>query len=284
MDWDNLKVALAISRMGSLTQAAQMLGIDQSTAGRRLSALEGDLGVILFVRSKSGFALTDAGEAAINQALEVERRIDRLKDAVAPPEAGPVGVVRLLGNAWTLDRLAQTVMAPFMAAHPRLDLRIMTLNPRARARGEATLGLWFEVEPKESEFAIKLGEVPYAVYCARDLDPEALGWVAFHDEDALRPSIAGVHKRLRSRGDPVRITSTDANIMVSAVREGIGKGLLPMCLAEGDERLRRVEQGEPEYVRTLHLHAHPDTVESLRIQATIRWLRENFKAVFQPAE
>jgi len=37
VDWDNLKVALAISRTGSLTQAAQMLGIDQSTAGRRLS-------------------------------------------------------------------------------------------------------------------------------------------------------------------------------------------------------------------------------------------------------
>ena len=284
MDWDNLKVALAISRMGSLTQAAQMLGIDQSTAGRRLSALEGDLGVILFVRSKTGFAMTDAGEAAISQAVEVERRIDRLKDAVTPPEGGPVGIVRLLGNAWTLDRLARTVMAPFLAAHPHLDLRIMTLTPRARTRGEATLGLWFEVEPKESEFAIKLGDVPYAVYCARDADPEALDWVSFHDEDALRPTIARVHKRLRSRGDHVRLTSTDAGIMLSAIRGGMGKGLLPMCLAEADEALVRVQEGDPDFVRSLHLHAHPDTVESLRIQATIRWLRENFKAVFQPPE
>lgn len=283
MDWDNLKVALAISRLGSLTQAAQALGIDQSTAGRRLSALEGDLGVILFVRSKTGFALTDAGEAAINEALEVERRIDRLKDAVIPPEGGPAGIVRLLGNAWMLDRLARTVMAPFMAAHPLLDLKIMTLTPRARTRGEATLGLWFEVEPRESEFAIKLGEVPYAVYCAREADPAALGWVSFHDEDALRPAIARAHKKLRSRGDRVRITSTDANIMLAAVREGIGKGLLPMCLAEEDEKLVRVNDGEPDFVRSLHLHAHPDTVESRRIQATIRWLRENFKAVFQPA-
>ncbi|MGD1876860.1 MAG: LysR family transcriptional regulator [Kiloniellaceae bacterium] len=281
MDWDNLKVALAISRLGSLTQAAQMLGIDQSTAGRRLSALEGDLGVILFVRSKTGFALTDAGEAAVKQAIEVERRIDRLQDAVTPPEGGPVGIVRLLGNAWTLDRLAQTVMAPFLAAHPRLDLRIMTLNPRARTRGEATLSLWFEVEPKESEFAIKLGEVPYAVYRARDAAPEGLGWVTFHDEDALRPSIARVHKRLRSRDEPVRITSTDAAVMLSAVRQGIGKALLPMCLCAADERLVRVQDGDPEFVRSLHLHAHPDTVESQRIQATIRWLRENFKAVFQ---
>jgi len=201
MDWDNLKVALAISRLGSLTQAAHALGIDQSTAGRRLSVLEGDLGVILFVRSKTGFALTDAGEAAINQAIEVERRIDRLRDAVAPPDEGPVGAVRLVGNAWTLDRLAATVMAPFLAAHPRLDLRIVTLRTNARPRGEATLSLWFEVEPRESEFAIKLGEVPYAVYCARGSDPAQQGWITFFDEDATRPAIARAHKRLQARDE-----------------------------------------------------------------------------------
>ncbi|MGF1595226.1 MAG: LysR family transcriptional regulator [Kiloniellaceae bacterium] len=282
MDWDNLKVALAIGRTGSLTQAAQLLGIDQSTAGRRLSALEGDLGVILFVRSKTGFSPTDAGEAAIAQALEVERRIDRMTDAVRPPEEGPAGIVRLLGNAWTLDRLANTVMAPFLAANPRLDLRIVTLTPRARARGEATLSLWFEAEPRDSEFAIKLGEVPYAVYRAREAAPEGLGWVSFHDEDATRPAIAAAHKRLRARDEPVRIMATDAGIMHSAVREGVGKALLPMCLAEADERLVRVQDGDPELVRILHLHAHPDTVESKRIQATIRWLRESFKEVFQP--
>jgi DNA-binding transcriptional LysR family regulator len=282
MDWDNLKVALAIGRTGSLTQAAQLLGIDQSTAGRRLSALEGDLGVILFVRSKTGFSPTDAGEAAIAQALEVERRIDRMTEAVQPPEQGPAGIVRLLGNAWTLDRLANTVMAPFLAANPRLDLRIVTLTPRARARGEATLSLWFEAEPRDSEFSIKLGEVPYAVYRARDAAPEGLGWVSFHDEDATRPTIAAAHKRLRARDEPVRVMATDAGIMHSAVREGVGKALLPMCLAEGDARLVRVQDGDPELLRILHLHAHPDTVESKRIQATIRWLRETFKEVFQP--
>ena len=284
MDWDNLKVALAVSRTGSLTQAAQMLGIDQSTAGRRLSALEGDLGVILFVRSKTGIALTDAGEAAIKQALEIERRIERLQESVIPPKEGPAGIVRLLGNAWTLDRLARTAMAPFLTAHPRLDLRVITLTPRSPIRGEASLSLWFEAEPRESEFAIKLGEVPYAVYRSQEAAPEGLGWVSFHDEDATRPAIAGAHKRLRSREEPLRLTATDAGIMHSAVREGIGKALLPMCLAEEDERLVRVQAGAPEFVRTLHLHAHPDTVETQRIQATIRWLRESFKAVFLSPE
>src|SRR3546814_2820941 len=96
-------------------------------------------------------------------------------------------------------RLARTVMAPFLAAHPRLDLRIVTLTPRSPIRGEASLSLWFEAEPRESEFAIKLGDVPYAVYRARDARPEALGWVAFHDEDATRPAIAGAQDRKSTR-------------------------------------------------------------------------------------
>src|SRR3546814_17507486 len=97
MDWDNLKVALAISRTGSLTQAAQMLGIDQSTAGRRLSAPEGDLGIILFVRSTTGFAITEPCEAAIGQAVAGKGGVQRLTADVLPPKAGPAALLRLPG-------------------------------------------------------------------------------------------------------------------------------------------------------------------------------------------
>ncbi len=284
MDWDNLKVALAISRLGSLTQAAYMLGIDQSTAGRRLSALEADLGVILFVRSKTGFALTDAGQAAIAKAIEVERRVEQLKDAVTSADEGPVGMVRLLGNAWTIQRLTRIAVAPFLEKHPRLDLRTVSHVPRSLVRGEASLSLWFEVEPRDGAFAIKLGDVPYCVYRSRHAQSESLGWVSFYDEDALRPQITRGQSRLRRRNEPVRLTASDASIVYEAVRSGIGKGLLPMCLAEQDEDLVRVGEGDPALVRGLHLHAHPDTVQTKRVQATILWLRESFDKVFRPAE
>ena len=47
MIWENLKVLLAVDREGSLSAAAKFLGMDQSTASRKLTALEGDLGTIL---------------------------------------------------------------------------------------------------------------------------------------------------------------------------------------------------------------------------------------------
>jgi len=101
MNWDNLKVLLAISRDGSLTRSARTLDVDQSTAGRKLSALEAELGTILFVRSKAGFAPTEAGELAIRRAVEIEGACNALVDTVASTGKEVMGTVRFVGNPWT---------------------------------------------------------------------------------------------------------------------------------------------------------------------------------------
>ena len=88
MDWSHLKVALAVSRGGSLTSAAQLLGMDQTTAGRRLNALEDQLGVALFVRAKSGFLPTEQGQLVVERALKVEAEIDRMAEDIAASQAG----------------------------------------------------------------------------------------------------------------------------------------------------------------------------------------------------
>ncbi len=280
--WDNLKVLLAISRFGSLTAAGQFLGIDQSTVGRKLSALEAELGAILFVRSKAGFAPTQAGEAAIKRALEMEIDANALIDDVATSGQGAVGTVRLLGNAWTLDRLTQLGLSSLLVRHPKMDVRIITLSPRTRTRGEASVSLWFEVEPRYGEFAIELGVVPYAIYKSIDAPQNVEDWVIFYDEDANRPAITTKAQKLRKPNENIRLTATDASVLVSAVASGIGKGLLPMCLAEQNPRLVRMNNGPPELQRMLKMHVHPDTIETERLKVMIDWLREVFDETYLP--
>ncbi len=282
-NWDDLKVLLAISRAGTLTGGAAMLGIDQSTAGRRLGALEADLGVILFIRSKLGFTPTAAGHAAITRALEIEARANRLGEEVANADTCATGLVRLIGNPWTLVRVIGTSVPALLARHPRLDIRtIGTFQPRSLARGEAALALWFEVPPNQTEFAIKLGEVPYAIYKPRGADPAKLGWVSFWDDDAPRRAPIRWIEKVRGPEESLRLTATDSSVLREGIRAGIGKGLLPMCLAEGDPLLERVAPGPPELTRMLHLHAHPDMVQTARIQAAMAWLRESFARAFLP--
>ena len=281
VNWDNLKVALAIARAGSLSRGAALLGVDQSTAGRRLSALEADVGAVLFTRSKTGFAPTEAGRAVIDRAMEVELRISRLTEELSQNTEGPVGMVRLIGNGWMLDRLAARVMPGFLAANPLLDVRMISLAPQTPMRGDATISLWFEAPPRPGEFAIKLGRMPYALYAKQGLCPDSLRWVSFFDEDAPRRAVVCAWEKLRERGDRrLRFTSTDAAHVKSAVKAGIGKGILPICIAEGDEELVRLTDTPADLERVLYLHAHPDTVQAHRVQALIKCIRETFAETF----
>lgn len=284
MNWDDLKIMLAVARSGSLTRAAVMLQMDQSTVSRRLTAIEAELGATLFARSKTGIAPTELGERLVVHAEEIERRVDRLVEDAAQGEDEAVGTLRLLSNAWILNRLIDQGLSDFLAAHPRLLMRLVTRPPEVRTRGDTTISLWFERAPDPGEFAIKLGDVPFDVFAPEGVDPEGLDWVSFFDEDAPRRAPMRNWEKIRKPGDVLRMTATDASLLQTSVRRGIGKGILPLCLALDDPGLTRVETKKGQFLRTLHLHAHPDTVQSLRVQKTIRWLRDSFDRIFLPPQ
>jgi DNA-binding transcriptional LysR family regulator len=260
--------------------AAEVLGVDPSTCSRRLSALEAVFGKPLFLRTKTGLTATEAGAAAIAHAGDVEARVARLVEARARGPEGPSGPVRLVGNPWTLEQLAATAVPALLDRHPRLDLRLVPVLPRATVRLEATLALWFETPPQAPEFAIRLADVPYAFYARRGSDPAALPWVSFHDEDSPRLAHARALDRVRRPGERVRLLAGDNRVLAAAIAAGVGKGLLPVCVAARLPDLARVGDGPPELVRTLHLHLHPDTVQTQRVQAVTRWLRESVATAF----
>lgn len=279
-NWDDLKVVLAVSRTGSLTLAAEALGVDQSTCSRRLSAIEAGLGTILFLRARTGLSITEAGETVVARAIEIERRMARMHEELSRGPDGPIGVVRVVGNPWTLERLAGPPAMRLLSAHPKLELRLIPYHPRASFRADPTMGLWFEQQPRDGEFAIKLGEVAYAFYAPRGGDAATLPWVSFADEDT--PQLAHVRtlERVRRKGERVRLGSGDNRVLMAAIAAGVGKGLLPMCLAAGHPGLARLDGGSPELIRSLHLHLHPDTVQTKRVQVATRWLRETFEETF----
>jgi DNA-binding transcriptional LysR family regulator len=71
LEWNDLRVVLAIAREGSLSGAARSLGVRQSTVFRRLGAIEQKLGVRLFERFRDGYSPTSAGKVAATVAARV---------------------------------------------------------------------------------------------------------------------------------------------------------------------------------------------------------------------
>ena len=77
MDWDDLRIFLAVARTESLSGAGRRLQIDPATVGRRIARLEDAIGASLFVKSPQGYALTEAGGRLMPHAERVFRTVQQ---------------------------------------------------------------------------------------------------------------------------------------------------------------------------------------------------------------
>src|SRR2546423_15699265 len=95
LQWDDVRVFLAVRRGGSLSAAARSLKINQTTVGRRLRALETAAGARLFDRLPDGFHPTPAGESLTRRAERVEEEMNGASLELGGREARLEGTVRL---------------------------------------------------------------------------------------------------------------------------------------------------------------------------------------------
>ena len=93
--WEDLRLVRAVGEAGTLTGAARRLGVDHSTAFRRLGALEERLGVRLFERARNGYAPTPAGEATLAAAERILGDLGELERRIAGEDLRPSGTVRV---------------------------------------------------------------------------------------------------------------------------------------------------------------------------------------------
>ena len=98
MDWNDLRHFLAVARTGSTLAAGRELGVSQSTTARRIEALETAIGVKLFERRQSGYALTEAGQALLETAVTVENAASAFTSKAGSLARGLSGTVRFTTN------------------------------------------------------------------------------------------------------------------------------------------------------------------------------------------
>jgi DNA-binding transcriptional LysR family regulator len=141
MDWDDLRVFLAVARRESLSAAGQALRIDPATVGRRIARLEDSLGARLFVKSPQGYALTDAGARLVPRAEVAEAALRGLDETAETPE-GLTGQIRLGAPDGCANYLLPQVLAQMCDRHPGLEVQLVAL-PRV-----------FNLSKREADMAI----------------------------------------------------------------------------------------------------------------------------------
>jgi DNA-binding transcriptional LysR family regulator len=142
LDWNDLRHFLAVARTGSTLAAGRSLRVSQTTAARRVTALEAALGLILFERRPTGYVLTPAGEELMETACLMESAAGRFADAAAAQNREIGGTVRL-----TVDEIyAVTILAPILRdlhdTHPAIRIELDTTEEkRDLGAGQADIAL-----------------------------------------------------------------------------------------------------------------------------------------------
>ena len=140
--WDDIQVFLAVHRAGTLALAASRLGLDTSTVSRRLAALERDLGVALFERTRSGLLPARAADRVLAAAEAMEAAHALLSREATEVETTAEGVVRIS----TAPGFASVFIAPGLVRlrkrHPRLTVELdASALPRDLTRREADVAV-----------------------------------------------------------------------------------------------------------------------------------------------
>jgi DNA-binding transcriptional LysR family regulator len=279
-DWNEPRLVLAVHRAASLTGAATALGIDHSTAFRRLNALEARLGVRLFERLPGGsYQATSAGERMAASAERMEDEALALGRDIAGRDHRLSGRLRVTSSETLAYSRLTRHLAGFRQVHPGIvvelvvDNRILSLSRR-----EADIALR-PMRPKENDlWGRKLADVAWAIYGASAY-LEANGGTIDSPNDLGRHALIGWEETTTgilaadwlSRAAPAEAfvyrTTSLINQFVAA-KAGIGLALLPCYLGDCDLDLARASLSPvAELAGELWIVTHADLKATARVRA-----------------
>jgi DNA-binding transcriptional LysR family regulator len=288
MDWDDLRVFVAVARAGNLSQAARLLRLDHSTVSRRIAQLEFCVGGALFQRHRSGFQPTDLARTILPFAEAVEGGVIGLQDALEGGDDAPSGVVRLatmegIGSLYLARRLP-----PLMARHPALRLELLTSPQQIDvSRREADIFLSF-FEPsgrflhceRAGSFVLSLYASPaYLQACGEPASPADLSGHRFvgYLEDLIQLSTVRWLDEVITEPN-VAFRSNSMIAQMAAAAGGAGLVLLPRFAVEHEPGLRPVLEREVVVRRGIWLSAHHDLQYTRRVRVVMNFLAALFAA------
>ena len=265
LNWDDMRVFLALARAGTLSGAAEALKSGAATVSRRIDRLERSLGLPLFLRHQSGYSLTDQGEALLARAEAVELAMHEL-GAEAGAQDEVVGLVRIASITSLVTPVVVPALAPLLAENPGLDIDIFygieTVNLHRR---DADLALRL-VRPQRGHLLVRhLATMGFGLYGPVDGSRPARH-VTWLDQGSAQTTLTWA--RAFGADTSAKLTVNTPDGQVAAVAQGLGVCVLPHFLARAAD-LTLIADTLPDgsrMTRDVFLVTHADLAASRRVR------------------
>ncbi len=283
--WDELRTAYHVARTGTVSGAAESLGVHHATVIRHVDALEKRLGARLFQRHARGYTPTEAGMDLMQVGRTTEDQFAQLASRIRGRGEGVSGDLTITSLS-VMSPLITPLLVEFGALYPAVEVRFLTDERVFRLEyGEAHVAIRAGRQPQEPDNVVqRLFRYDIGFYATREY---LEGRPAFDGENWDKHRFVGVDTRLlrapfygwlQNEAPPesiaFRTSSQRANI--DAVLAGAGIGFLPRWLGERHDDVVEVMPPREDWSFDLWLVTHVDLHRTAKVQAVVQFLKERF--------
>ncbi|PWK58300.1 LysR family transcriptional regulator [Silicimonas algicola] len=285
--WDEIRTAFNVARLGTVSGAADALGVHHATVIRHIDSLEARLGVKLFQRHARGYSATEAGRDLLQVAQATDDQFSQLVNRIRG-QGDAVSGELVVTSLPALSKRITELLVRFRERHPEVLVRYITGEKLLRLEyGEAHVAIRAGRKPQNPDNVVQpflAKEVAlYASegYIQRRGRPASDDDLAGHDfvaQDNLS-SNAPFLRWLVTTVPPERIVfrASDFGPMIEAIRLGVGMGFLSGWEAGDVPGLVQVIPPRPEWTSPSWIVTHVDLHRTTKVQAFLAFLKEEAK-------
>ena len=283
-DWDEVRTAFQVARLGTVSGAAQALGVHHATVIRHIDALEARLGAKLFQRHPRGYTPTEAGQDLHRVAQAADDQFAQLASRIRGGGEGMTGDLVVTSLA-VLAPLLSPALAAFRQAHPGLTIKLLTDERLFRLEyGEAHVAIRAGRPPDQPDNVVQpFYRQDWALfassdYVARHGRPESLEDVGEHafigsaEEAPRAPFHAWLRAHIPARNVTYQVSAITA--VPPAIRAGLGIGFSTTWAEEGRADVEMLFPPRPEWSSQLWLVTHVDLHRTRKVQAMLAHLKD----------
>ena len=282
-NWDEIRTAFQVARVGTVSGAADALGVHHATVIRHIDALEQRLGVKLFQRHARGYTATEAGQDLMQVATATDDQFTQLAGRIRGQGEGVTGDL-VVTSLVMLSPIIAPVLAKFRRENPDLTVRFLTGERLFRLEyGEAHVAIRAGKAPDQPDNVVQpfttqhMHLVASPAYVAEHGTPDGVGdlphhWFIGHDsEDSRAPFNQWLAEHVAR--DRIVFRTTDNRAMLDAILAGAGIGFVAKWDLARHPELIEVIPSQDDWSGPLWLVTHVDLHRTTKVQAFLAFLK-----------
>ena len=291
MNWDDLRIVLAICREGSLSGAARALASSHSTVFRQINTIEERFETRFFDRLPHGYEMTEAGETVMRAASNIEEDILDLTRELQGKDLRLKGSIRLTAPEGVAHYLLAPYLASFLRKNPDIHIELIASSENlVLSRREADIALRVTSNPPLESIGKKVCDFRLAVYATKAFidasnDQELTEYDYVITNDGLHVPPASIWKKKEK--PKIVFQSHTILAVVNAAKEGMGATIIPCFIGNREKELLQLTPPLTDLRSELWILTHADLRQTARVRALMTHLYECFtveKRLFEEGE